>query len=67
MSRYGSCPNRATFDADVAHYHAAGHDDCSIAFILGVWPKTVARSRERQELAALYGPGGRRILTAAAA
>ena len=67
MSRYGSCPNKQAFDADVKRYYDAGHDDCSIATILGVWPKTVARSRARQKMPALYGPGGRRIRTAVAA
>jgi hypothetical protein len=40
MSRYGTQPDRASFDAEVARRHAAGRDDLVTAFALGVHPKT---------------------------
>lgn len=61
MSRYGTQPDRASFDAEVARRHAAGRDDLVTAFALGVHPKTVSTSRRRQGLRTLYGPGGRRV------
>lgn len=58
-SRYGTCADRDTLDAEVARLNAAGRDDTHIALILGVGRRSVLRSRTRQNLPAAVGPGGR--------
>lgn len=58
MSRYGNQPDKAAFDAEVARLHRAGRDDLQIAISIGVTRKPVRASRARQELPALFGPGG---------
>lgn len=57
----------AVLDAEVAAKHAAGRSDHHIAISLGVHPRTVQTSRERQGLPVLYGPGGRRVRQAVSA
>jgi hypothetical protein len=49
------------FDQRVRDLHAAGKSDSAIALTLACNPKRVANSRERQQLPALYGPGGRPV------
>lgn len=50
----------ASFDVQVHQLYRRGHNDQEIAVSLGVHRKTVQTSRDRQGLAPLYGPGGRR-------
>lgn len=67
MSRYGTQPTKATFDAEVARLHARDRDDLQIAITLDVCRRTVLRSRHRQSLSPNRGPRGRRINQAVSA
>lgn len=61
MSRYGTCPDRATRDAEIARLNAAGRDDTHIALTLGIGRRTVLRSRTDNDIPAAAGPGGRPV------
>jgi hypothetical protein len=50
----------ASFDQQVNRLYHNGRTDIEIATVLGTHPKTVGVSRARQQLPALYGPGGRK-------
>jgi hypothetical protein len=50
---------QVAFDAKVAELYALGHSDEMIGLCIGGNRKTVQKSRDRQGLPPLYGPGGR--------
>lgn len=67
MSRYGRFPDQASFDAEVKRLYNRGRDDTTIAYSTDSGRRSVLRSRQRQELPALFGPGGRPVKRLAAA
>lgn len=53
--------NSKTFDQQVKDLYDRGKSDTAIALALGAGTNTVARSRARQDLPPLFGPGGRKL------